>query len=65
MKKLALAVLLFTSPAWAATAYWTGRMEHITTVTYKAGVNCEYRYGGNTFWRSFVGAMCPNSVQVD
>jgi hypothetical protein len=47
-----------------ATAYFTGRSHYVTTVTGQAGVQCEYNYLGNKFWRTFLGSMCPNSVEV-
>jgi hypothetical protein len=65
MKKL-LALLCLTplaSPAFAATAYFTGRQEMVQTVTYQSGWNCEYQYGGQTFWQVFIG-MCPMTVEV-
>jgi len=62
------ALLLGLSSTAAAqytqTAFWTGRSEFVQTVTYQQGINCEYNYAGRTFWRTFVGAVCPNSVQV-
>lgn len=50
--------------AYSATAYWTGRSEYVTTITYQSGVRCEYNYAGRTFWRTFTGAMCPSTVEV-
>lgn len=52
-----------TIPAYTATAYFTGQQRQVQTVTYQSGWNCEYRYAGQTFWRTFVGS-CPSSVQV-
>lgn len=60
-----LAIALTGGQALAATAYWTGQMQHVTTVTYKQGVSCQYNYAGQTFWRTFTGTgSCPGSVQV-
>lgn len=58
MRKLLVAVTL----AWAL---WTGRMEYVTTVTYQNGVNCQYDYMGQKFWRTFIGGMCPAKVWVE
>lgn len=66
MKRLLLSLVLAVaaSGANAAMAFWTGRMEQVTTVTYKIGWRCEYNYAGNTFWRVFTGGTCPSSVEV-
>lgn len=65
MKKLAaLVATLFSLSAHAATAYWTGRSEYVTTITGRMGISCEYSYFGRTFWRTFVQSACPTSVQV-
>ena len=61
---LVAAGLLLVGTAFAATANWTGNMRFVTTVTYQQGVSCEYIYAGRTFWRTFVGASCPSSVEV-
>jgi hypothetical protein len=55
--------MLMASPAFAATAYWTGRQEMVQTVTYRTAWNCEYNYAGQVFWRVFEGS-CPSSVEV-
>lgn len=49
--------------AQAATAYWTGRQEQVTTVTYKIAWNCEYDYLGQKIWRVFLNS-CPSSIEV-
>ena len=61
---VAIALLAAATTALAATAYWTGNSRFVTTVTYQQGIACEYNYAGQTFWRTFVGAACPSSVQV-
>lgn len=54
----------YTPPAPSGpVALWTGRQEAVTTVTYKPGVNCQYNYLGQMFWRTFVGT-CPATVPV-
>ena len=58
MRKLLVGVSL----AWAI---WTGRQEFVTTVTYQQGVNCQYDYMGQMFWRTFVGGSCPMKVWVE
>jgi hypothetical protein len=67
MKKIIAALLLFSATAaYAATAYWTGRSEFVTTVTYQQGIKCEYDYFGNKFWKTFVRqSSCPSSVEVE
>ncbi len=65
MKLLIAVALLLAAPAYAAVAYWTGRMEYVTTVTYKQGVKCEYDYLGQKFWRVFLAGTCPLSVEVE
>jgi len=64
---LAAALILgIALPAYAATAFWTGNMEFVTTVTYQQGVRCEYNYAGNTFWRTFARrSSCPSKVEVE
>ena len=67
MKKLIALVLLAVAAmsAHAATAYWTGEVQYITTVTYQSGVRCGYNYAGNRFYMVFVGGTCPSSVNVN
>lgn len=65
MTRIAITLAILSSTlAHAATAYWTGRSEYVTTVTYRSGVRCEYDCLGTRFWRVFVGASCPASVEV-
>ena len=64
MKKLILALaIIAASPAHAATAFFTGRQEMVTTVTYQQAWNCEYSYLGRNFWRIHRN-YCPSSVEV-
>jgi ribosome biogenesis protein Tsr3 len=67
MKRITtIIVLLFSlasGSAFAATAYFTGRMEQAQSVTYQIVWNCEYNYLGQTFWRAF-RSSCPSSVEV-
>lgn len=63
MKYTMLAFIFAASNAFAAQAFWTGRMEFVTTVTGMAAWNCEYDYAGQTFWRVFQNT-CPANVQV-
>ena len=58
-----LAALLIALPAFAATAFFTGRQEMVQTVTYKMAWRCQYNYAGKTFWMLFEG-YCPGSVEV-
>lgn len=59
-----LIALVASTSAFAATAYFTGRMEMVTTVTYQQAWKCEYNYAGQTFWRVFRNS-CPSSVEVE
>ena len=65
MKKVisAIALLSVLIPAFAATAFFTGRQEMVQTVTFQTGWKCEYNYNGQTFWRVFVGS-CPARIEV-
>ncbi len=54
---------LAAAPAFAATAFWTGRQEQVQTVTYKWAWRCEYNYNGQKFWRLFENS-CPSNVEV-
>lgn len=58
--------MLFATPALPDQAMWTGRMEFVTTVTYKQGIKCEYSLYGKKFWKVFVGiSSCPQFVEVE
>jgi hypothetical protein len=67
MKRIIITIAILASltsgSAFAATAFWTGRMEQAQSVTYQMVWNCEYNYAGQTFWRAFRGS-CPSSVEV-
>lgn len=65
MKKVlaALALMSAVVPAFAGTAYFTGRSQIVQTVTYQSGWNCEYNYAGRTFWQVFVGS-CPSQIEI-
>ena len=65
MRFFAFFAFLAALNAHAATAYWTGRSEYVTTVTYRSGIACEYDYLGQTFWRVFTRGVCPMSVYVE
>jgi hypothetical protein len=60
---IAILVLLAFSQAQAATAFFTGRMEMVQTVTYQMAWRCEYNYAGQTFYRLFQNS-CPSTVEV-
>lgn len=66
MKKLfvGLTFIATVTPAFAATAFFTGRQEQVQTVTYQYAWKCEYNYNGQKFWRVFKGS-CPSSVEVE
>lgn len=61
---IALTLILSATTAHAAMAIWTGRMEYVTTVTYRQAVSCEYNINGQRFWRTFTTGYCPSSVEV-
>lgn len=50
--------------AFAATAFFTGRMEQVQTVTYQMAWRCEYNYNGKIFWK-LLKNTCPSSVEVE
>ena len=60
---IAIAVALAATAAQAATAFFTGRQEMVTTVTYQQAWNCQYNYAGQIFWRVYQNS-CPSSVEV-
>lgn len=66
MKKssIAAATVFASTSALAVTAFWTGRSEMVTTVTYQQDWKCEYMYAGQTFWRVFKNS-CPSSIEVE
>ncbi len=64
MLKLTAMLSLLSTAALADSAFWTGRVEYVTTVTYRQGVRCQYNYLGQTFWRTFTSGSCPSSVEV-
>jgi len=66
MKKFIIALIIgltISGTANAATAYWTGQMKMVQSVTGNTVWNCQYQYAGNYFWRAF-GGTCPMSVDV-
>lgn len=56
-------ILLATSQVFAATAFFTGRQEMVTTVTYQQAWRCEYNYNGRNLYFIFSGS-CPSIVEV-
>ncbi len=67
MKRICRAVfalgLLVAAPAYAATAYWTGKQEQVQTVTYQMAWRCEYNFNGQLLYFVFQ-TSCPSSVEV-
>jgi hypothetical protein len=59
----AAALLLASSSALAARAFWTGQQEQVQTVTYQWMWRCEYDYNGQIFYRLFRTSR-PSYVQV-
>ena len=47
------------------TAFWTGRVRYVQSVTYQQAVQCEYQAMGRTFWLVFRGGTCPSQVEVE
>lgn len=64
MKTLATLLLLTATIYATATAYWTGKVEYVTTVTGQRAVSCQYDYAGQKFWKTFSGGTCPSSIEV-
>lgn len=49
----------------AATAFFTGQMKYITTVTGLSGIACVYEYSGQRFTVVIPRTgSCPTSIQV-
>jgi hypothetical protein len=46
-------------------AYWTGKSEHILSVTSRAAIRCQYNAAGTIFWRTFLGTSCPGKIEVE
>ena len=65
VKNAAVACVLsvLASAASAATAYWTGEMNMVQSVTGQMVWNCKYQYAGRYFWQAFAGS-CPSSIEV-
>lgn len=64
---IGLALVLVSSAAHAATAYWTGRQEMVQTVTNQMAWRCEYEYMSKTYWVMFPQSptfRCPATVQL-
>ncbi len=66
MRKIAFLVglLAVASPAFAASAFWTGKQEQVQTVTYQMAWRCEYNYNGQMLYFIFK-TSCPSSVEVE
>jgi hypothetical protein len=54
---------LVAAPAYAATAFFTGRQEMVQTVTYQQAWRCEYNYNGQMIYEIFQ-TSCPSSIEV-
>jgi hypothetical protein len=64
--KLLLGVLCLTLsalPAFAGTAFFTGRMHQVQTAKNEIAWDCQYNYQGKTFWRKHKGS-CPSQVHA-
>ena len=60
---LAIAIMAPLHSAFAATAFFTGKQEMVTTVTYQSAWRCEYNYLGHMMYFIFKGT-CPSTVEV-
>jgi hypothetical protein len=58
---------LFPSAGHAASqhAYWTGKSEHVLSVTSRAAIRCQYNAARTIFWRTFLGTSCPGKIEVE
>ena len=57
-------VLLSIAPAWAAVlGTWTGRSNHVQTITYRWVWECEYDVGGKRVW-ILSERFCPATVRL-
>jgi hypothetical protein len=46
-------------------AYWTGKSEHVLSVTSRAAIRCQYNAAWTLFWRTFLGTSCPGKIEVE
>jgi len=66
IKLLALSLALASGSAMAATAYFTGHKEIVTTVTHKRMWRCEYRYQGSTVYiLTDLTDGCPSWIEIE
>lgn len=57
---------LVASSAFAASAFFTGKMEYVTTVTGKSAVRCEYNYLGKKYYQLFpASSSCPSFIEIE
>ncbi len=65
MKRLVAVLCLSLSalPAFAATAFFTGRKHQVQTTGHEVAWECQYNNGGKTFWRTFAGT-CPAQIST-
>ncbi len=59
----AAGTLFYAASAFAATAFWTGRQEPVTTVTYQQAWRCFYNYNGQIVTQIF-SMSCPSSIEI-
>jgi hypothetical protein len=62
-KLVGAALVAIAFSAHAATAFFTGQMNMVQSVTGQMVWNCQYQYAGHTFWRAYAG-NCPSQVEV-
>lgn len=64
MRRLILLLAVaFSTSALAATAFFTGEMHMVRSVTGAMVWNCKYQYAGQYFWRAYQG-NCPSSIEI-
>ncbi len=57
-------VLAVISLAGIIPCYWTGQSRQFVTAMGNPAISCEYKAPqGQTFWKSFQGSVCAQSVE--
>jgi len=58
-----LCLSLTALPAFAGTAFFTGRMHQVQTANHEVAWECQYNYQGKMFWRTYKGT-CPAQAKA-
>ena len=61
----AIAAMLVSANALAATATYTGQSESGWSATRLPVIMCEYEVEGRRVWKTFKSGRCPKTVEVE